>query len=43
MDHAVVLNDGSTHGGQAAGAHADVVEPLPELLGDHARRFGDKG
>ncbi|MYR23736.1 class I adenylate-forming enzyme family protein, partial [Streptomyces sp. SID6137] len=22
--------------------HADVVKPLPELLGDHARRLGDK-
>ncbi|MCP9210402.1 type I polyketide synthase [Streptomyces cucumeris] len=24
------------------GTHADIVKPLPELLGDHARRFGDK-
>ncbi|MER7989246.1 SDR family NAD(P)-dependent oxidoreductase [Streptomyces noursei] len=24
------------------GTHADVVKPLPELLGDHARRLGDK-
>ncbi|MFE7285713.1 type I polyketide synthase [Streptomyces noursei] len=24
------------------GTHADIVTPLPELLGDHARRLGDK-
>ncbi|MFJ5676387.1 type I polyketide synthase [Streptomyces sp. NPDC093097] len=24
------------------GTHADIVKPLPELLGDHARRLGDK-
>lgn len=42
MNHAVVLNVGSSQGGHAVGTHADIVRTLPELLGDHARRLGDK-
>ncbi|WP_373302462.1 AMP-binding protein [Streptomyces gelaticus] len=42
VHRAVVLNGGSSQGGHAVGRHADIVEPLPELLGHHARRLGDK-
>ncbi|MEW1698386.1 AMP-binding protein [Streptomyces sp. NPDC093249] len=41
-DHVVVLDDGSSQGGHAVGPHADIVKPLPELLGEHSRRLGDK-
>ncbi|TGB17360.1 acyltransferase domain-containing protein, partial [Streptomyces palmae] len=41
-DRAAVLNSGSSRGGRGVGTHTGIVKPLPELLGDHARRLGDK-